>query len=121
MLEFLKAHISSEVWFVLGIIALGVIVWMLRNAVSTIIFQFKAALKDQQETIRRENLEGRNERLLRGMQVMTDLDHELVHCVMTGTHNGGLERASAELEDFRKISNENLVKKASKWKLKIND
>ena len=127
MIEFLKAHISSEVWFVLGVIALGIIVWMLRNAVSTIIFQFKSALKDQQETIRRENLEGRNEReydnylLLRGMQVMTDLDHELVHCVMTGTHNGGLERASAELEDFRKISNENLVKKASKWKLKIND
>ena len=126
MIEFLKAHLSSEFWFVLGIIALGIVVWMLKNAASTIIFQFRTALKDQQEEIRKEYLSGREEReydnylLLRGMQVMTDLDHELVHCVMTGTHNGGLERANNELEAFRKLSNDNLVKKASKWKLKID-
>ncbi|MBP5782083.1 MAG: hypothetical protein J6W04_00940 [Bacteroidales bacterium] len=126
MLEFLKAHLSSEFWFVLGIIALGIILWMLKNAVSTIVFQFRQALKDQQEQIRIENLEGRNEReydyylLLRGMQVMTDLDHELVHCVMTGTHNGGLEKANAELNKFKQLSNENLVKKAAKWNIKID-
>ena len=125
MIEFLKAHVSSEFWFVLGIIALGIIVWMLKRASATITAQFQSALKNQQDEIRRENLAGREEReydnylLLRGMQVMTDLDHELVHCVMTGSHNGGLERANAELETFRRLSNENLVKKASKWKLKI--
>ncbi|MBQ6503181.1 MAG: hypothetical protein IJI57_04640 [Flexilinea sp.] len=125
MIEFLKTHVSTEFWFVVGIIALGIIVWMVKKAAASVSTQFKTALKTQQEEIRRENLEGRKEReydnylLLRGMQVMTDLDHELVHCVMTGTHNGGLERANKELEEFRKISNENLVKKASRWKLKI--
>ncbi len=127
MIEFLKAHLSSEFWFVLGIIALGVVVWVLRNAVTTIINQIRTALQEEREEIRRETLEGQKEReydnylLLRGMQVMTDLDHELVHCVMTGTHNGGLERANIELEEFRRISNDNLVKKASKWKLKIDN
>lgn len=125
MVEFVKTHISSEFWFVLGIIALGVIAWLLKGAVTTIITQFKQALKDQQEQIRIENRNGQAEReydnylLLRGMQVITDLDHELVHCVMTGTHNGGLEKAYNELEHFRQLSNENLVKKASRWKLKI--
>ena len=127
MIEFLKTHISTEVWFILGVIALGIIVWMLRNAVSTIIYQFRTALKDQHEEMKREAIESQKEReydnylLLRGMQVITDLDHELVHCVMTGTHNGGLERANIELEKFRTLSNENLVKKASRWNLKIDN
>ena len=126
MLAFIKAHVSTELLVGVGLCALGIIVWLLKKAVTTIIQQFEAALKDQQRQIRKENLEGREEReydnylLLRGMQVMTDLDHELVHCVMTGSHNGGLEKANQELDEFRRLSNENLVKKAARWNIKLN-
>ena len=126
MVEFIKTNVSTDLLVCLGVVGLALIVWFLKKAGTTIISQFEEALKEQQKQIRKENLEGRAEReydnylLLRGMQVMTDLDHELVHCVMTGTHNGGLEQANTELEKFRTLSNENLVKKASKWNIKID-
>ena len=43
------------------------------------------------------------------MQGLGDSEHELIYCVMNGTHNGGLEQAKKELDEFRKLSNENLV------------
>ena len=127
MLAFIKSNVSTDLLVCLGLSGFGVIVWLLKRAGVTIIKHFEEALKDQQRQIRKENLEGREEReydnylLLRGMQVITDLNHELVHCVMTGSHNGGLEQANKELDKFRQVSNENLVKKASKWKIKIDE
>ena len=52
------------------------------------------------------------------MQGLGDSEHELIYCVMNGTHNGGLEQANKELDEFRKLSNENLVQKASRWNIK---
>ena len=127
MAEFLRAHVSSELLIALGIGVLLFIVWLLKKLGASIITQIKEAMRDQQSQLRKEYLEAREEReydnylLLRGMQVITDLDHELVHCVMTGTHNGGLERANRELEQFRQLSNENIVKKAARWNLKIDN
>ena len=117
--------VPTSVLVVAGAAALSVVAWLLRNLGKMMCDTFKNALKDQQEEMKKENLRGREEReydnylLLRGMQVISDVEHELVYCVLHGEHNGGLEKANSELDEFRKLSNENLVKKASRWKLKI--
>lgn len=82
-------------------------------------------LNAQFEEFRASNLESRKEReydqylALRGQQVTNDCLHELIYAVLNGTHNGGLQRANAELEEFRQISDENLSKKAARWTIKI--
>ena len=118
--------VPSSVLIAIGAIAIVVVIWLFKVFSNNVNDQMKQAFRIQQEEIRKENLEGRKEReydnyiLLRGMQVMSELDHELVYCVMNGTHNGGLETANKNLDEFRKLSNENLLNKASKWNLKID-
>ena len=117
--------VPTSVLIAIGAIALAVVVWILKSFCQTLDSQIKNLLKDQQEQIKKDAQKGREEReydnylLLRGMQVISDVEHELVYCVMNGTHNGGLDKASKELEEFRRLSNENLVQKASRWKFKI--
>jgi len=112
-------NIPPTVLLAIGASVVAVVVWLVKRNVGN-------ALDEQFDRIKRENMEGRKEReydnylLLKGMQVVTDMEHELVHCVMTGSHNGGLEKANQELEEFRRMSNENLVKKAARWNLKID-
>lgn len=118
--------VPASVLIAIGATAIVVVIWLFKMFSNNVNEQMKQAFRIQQEEIRRENLEGRKEReydnyiLLRGMQVMSELDHELVYCVMNGTHNGGLETANKNLDEFRKLSNENLLNKASKWNLKID-
>ena len=82
-------------------------------------------LNTQFEKLSAANPEGRKEReydqylALRGQQVTNDCLHELIYAVLNGTHNGGLQRANKELEEYRSISDENLAKKASRWTIKI--
>ena len=118
--------VPTSVLIAIGATAIVVVIWLFKMFSNNVNDQMKQAFRIQQEEIRRENLEGRKEReydnyiLLRGMQVMSELDHELVYCVMNGTHNGGLETANKNLDEFRRLSNENLLNKASKWNLKID-
>ena len=114
------------VLIVIGLGAVAVIGWMLRQLIHMFIAQVKQSLKENREAAKKEYQENKHEQeydmylLLRGMQVVTDLEHELVYCVINGTHNGTLERANKELDEYRQLSNENLVKKASKWNIKID-
>ena len=124
-LEEIMKSVPTEVLIAVGSVTLTVVGALLAIFARAIIGQVKKSLVESREEMKRQNLEGRQEReydnylLLRGMQVMGDCEHELIYCVMNGTHNGGLERANAELDKFRQLSNENLVKKAAKWNLKI--
>lgn len=111
----------------IGIGAIAVLGWMLRQLIHMLVSQIKQSLKESREAAKKEYQENKHEQeydmylLLRGMQVVTDLEHELVYCVINGTHNGTLERANKELDKYRQLSNENLVKKASKWNIKIDE
>jgi hypothetical protein len=111
----------------IGVGAIAVLGWMVRQLVHMLIAQIKQSLKESREAAKKEYQENKHEQeydmylLLRGMQVVTDLEHELVYCVINGTHNGTLERANKELDQYRQLSNENLVKKASKWNIKIDN
>ena len=120
-LEDIMKVVPASVLVAIGAVTLAVITALLSIFAKAIIAQVKKSLSESREEMQRQNLEGRREReydnylLLRGMQVMGDCEHELIYCVMHGTHNGGLERANKELDDFRRLSN-----KASKWNLKID-
>lgn len=118
--------VPTSVLVAVGAVALAVLAWLLRTLVNALCTQIKTLLKDQQEAMKKENLRGREEReydnylLLKGMQVISDVEHELVYCVIHGEHNGGLEQANAELDEFRQLSKDNLMKKASRWNIKID-
>ena len=109
----------------IGVGAIALLGWLCRQLAQMLIAQIKQSLKENRDAVKKEYRENKEEQeyamylLLRGMQVVTDLEHELVYCVIHGTPNGGLERANAELDEYRRLSNENLVKKASKWNIKI--
>ena len=111
----------------IGVGAIAVLGWLVRQLVHMLVSQIKQSLKESREAAKKEYQENKHEQeydmylLLRGMQVVTDLEHELVYCVINGTHNGTLERANKELDQYRQLSNENLVKKASKWNIKIDN
>lgn len=117
-MEKIMTAIPTKWLIIVGAVTLAVVCWIVRSIIAK-------ALDEQFDKIKKDNSEGRNEReydnylLLRGMQVISDCEHELIYCVMNGTHNGGLERANKELDEFRQLSNDNLVKKASKWNIKI--
>lgn len=82
-------------------------------------------LNAQFEKLSSANLEGRKEReydqylALRGQQVTNDCLHELIYAVLNGTHNGGLQKANIELDEYRQITDKNLAEKASRWTIKI--
>lgn len=101
--------------------------YLLKVFAQVIIQQVKQSLKESREEAKKEIEANQHEQeydmylLLRGLQVVTDLEHELVYCVMNGTHNGGLEKANKELDEYRRLSNENIVKKATKWNMKIDE
>ena len=124
-LEEIMKVVPPSVLVAIGGVTLTVVGALLTVFAKLILSQFKKSLAENRDEIKRQNLEGRKEReydnylLLRGMQVMSDCEHELIYCVIHGEHNGGLEKASKELEDFRTMSNENLVKKAARWNLNI--
>ena len=125
MRDIMKA-VPDWVLISVGIAAVALLGWLVKFLAKTLIQQIKQTLKESREAAKKEYAENKREQeydmylLLRGMQVVTDLEHELVYCVINGTHNGGLERANKELDEYRHLSNENLVKKASKWNIKID-
>ena len=126
MMEEIMKAVPVEVLVAIGAATLAGLVALLTLFAKAIVGQVKKSLQETHEDMKKQNLEGRKEReydnylLLRGMQVMGDCEHELIYCVMNGTHNGGLERANKELEEFRQLSNKNLLEKASKWNIKID-
>ena len=117
--------VPIEVLVKVGAISLAMIIALLTAFAKAIVNQMRKSLAESRDEMKRQAIEGQTEReydnylLLRGMQVMGDCQHELIYCVMNGEHNGGLDKASRELEEFRQLSNENLVKKAAKYNIKI--
>lgn len=107
-------------WILLGIGG-GVVAL----AVFLIKRYFTKLLDDQFDRIKAETKANQEEReydnfmLLWGNQVMGDCLHELIYCVVNGTHNGGLERASENLEKYRQESNRTMTQKAAKYNIKI--
>lgn len=125
-METIMNALPQWVWVSIGVCAVAFLGWLVKFLARTLIQQIRLSLKESREAAKKEYVENKREQeydmylLLRGMQVVTDLEHELVYCVINGKHNGGLERANKELDEYRHLSNENLVKKASKWNLKID-
>ena len=117
-MELLQKILNSDWVYVIGLAVLSFLIWISKRYITKV-------LDNQFDRIKQENKQGREEReydnylMLKGLQVMSDCEHELIYCVMHGTHNGGLERANQELEEYRRLSNESLMKKAARWNLKI--
>lgn len=122
-LEEIMSVVPTEVLVTVGGIAIFLLLALLGLLGKLLIDQIKKSLAETRESVKKQALEGLKEReydnylLLKGMQVIGDCEHELIYCVIHGEHNGGLEKASNELENFRKLSNENLVAKAAKYNL----
>lgn len=55
---------------------------------------------------------------MKGQQVTCDCLHEIIYCLVNGTHNGGLEQVSRDLEDYRRQNKESTMRKAAKYNLR---
>lgn len=55
---------------------------------------------------------------MKGQQITCDCLHEIIYCLVNGTHNGGLEQVSRDLEDFRRENKESTMRKAAKYNLR---
>ena len=54
---------------------------------------------------------------MKGQQIICDCLHEIIYCQVNGTHNGGLEQVSKELEEYRAENRNITLKKAAKYNL----
>ena len=81
----------------------------------------------QFDRISKLNMDGLKEReydqylSLRGQQVTNDCLHELIYATINGTHNGSLEKANKELDEYRHMVDKNVAEKAARWNIKISN
>ena len=55
---------------------------------------------------------------MKGQQITCDCLHEIIYCLINGTHNGGLEQVSKDLEEYRRENKESTIRKAAKYNLR---
>ena len=55
---------------------------------------------------------------MKGQQITCDCLHEIIYCLVNGTHNGGLEQVSQDLEDYRRENKASTLRKAAKYNLR---
>ena len=55
---------------------------------------------------------------MKGQQIICDCLHERIYCQVNGTHNGGLDSVSRELESYRVENRELILRKAAKYNLR---
>ena len=81
----------------------------------------------QFDRLNKMNMEGLKERefdqyiALRGQQVTNDCLHELIYATLNGTHNGSLEKANKELDEYRAMVDKNVAEKAARCNIKISN
>ena len=111
--------IDNKVLIFIGAAIIACVIWFFKWFVQkTLTAQFDkiAAINNE----RQKEREYDQYLAFRGQQVTNDCLHELIYAVINGTHNGGLEKANAELEKFRELTNKNMAEKAARWNIKID-
>jgi len=112
---------SIGTYALIGIVTVAILGWLLGWLVPKLIgnsIDSRFAKKERAEQeYRKEQIE---DALMqqRGQQVMSDCLHEILRHMITGDHIDDLEAAQRELEAFRDLNRESLMRKAAKYNLR---
>ncbi len=111
------SHVDSRILICIGAATLSIFVLFIKWFVQTSLdSQFKKLEEANNEE--KKELEHDQYIALKGQQVTNTCLHELIYAVINGTHNGSLDLANEELNEYRDLVDQNLVKKAAKWSSK---
>lgn len=111
------SNVDSRVLVCIGAATISIFVLFVKWFVQTSLdAQFKKLEEANNEE--KKELEQDQYITLKGQQVTNACLHELIYAVINGTHNGCLELANEELNEYRELVDQNLVKKAAKWSSK---
>ena len=94
------------------------------GVVAAVVFIVKWAIEHTMKQVEKRLDERDREReedallSMKGQQIICDCLHELIYCQVNGTHNGGLDQVSRELEAYRIENREITLRKAAKYNLR---
>jgi hypothetical protein len=111
------SNVDSRMLICIGAATLGVFIWFIKWFVETTL-DSKVKKLEEANLEEKKELEQDQYITLKGQQVTNNCLHELIYAAINGTHNGSLELVNDELNEYRELVDQNLVKKAAKWSSK---
>lgn len=105
-------EISDKAYMMIGVCVVAVLVIIIK-------WSIEYTLKKVERKLDERDREREEDALLsmKGQQIICDCLHEIIYCQVNGTHNGGLETVSRDLEEYRTENRNITLKKAAKYNL----
>ena len=107
-------EIPTGVYIAVGVGTIGVLLYLFEKAFNKSLdkhFEKKAREDDEKE---REQVM-KDEIMMRGLQIMSECDYELLYAVKNGHHNGGLDKCLSDIVEFKEDVNGWMIKRSAKY------